>query len=80
MMDMRTEIAKAMAEAHGFDWDGQNKSREYANQDHWLKAADAAIVVIRPSIIGECAKVAEDYKWEPDVAEEIAKAIRALAE
>jgi hypothetical protein len=39
-------VARAMAEAHGYSWDGANLSREYANKEHWRKSAQAAIASV----------------------------------
>ena len=40
------EIARAMAAAHGLDWDGKYKATEYANHGWWLKCAEAVNVIL----------------------------------
>ena len=88
------ELARAMAAAHGLDWDGKYKATEYANHGYWLKSAEAILPIIthreeaaRAAGAAEmqerCAGVAEQLDarwWEANACtqQRVTKAIRSL--
>jgi hypothetical protein len=46
-MDIIERAARAMAASRGYDWDGKDKGKEYANHGYWLECARAAIEALR---------------------------------